>query len=437
MKNKHIVIIGNGIAGSTCARFLRKHSNCKITIVSSESKYFFSRTALMYVYMGHMKFEHLKPYEDNFWAKNRIELICKKVERILTDSQQLQLCDGSSLNYDELVIASGSRYNKFGWQGQDLDGVQGLYHLQDLELMEKNTKNARHAVVVGGGLIGIEMTEMLLSRGISVSFLVRENNFWENVLPIDEAKLLNRHILEHHADLQLATELKEIKSDDKGRCSSVITSKGEEIVCDFVGLTVGVSPNISFLEGSGIETQRGVLVDDFLETSIPHIYAIGDCAQLRAPQSGRRPMEAVWYAGRMHGEVLAQTLSGKKTAFTPGHWFNSAKFFDIEYQTYGLVPPQNNPDETSFYWEHDSGKISFRAVYDKQTKVLKGINVFGIRLRHDVVDGWLTRKIQIEEVIDRLPEANFDPEFYSAYESAIKRKYLQENRSILNELHSL
>lgn len=420
---KHIVIIGNGISGITCARHLRKLSKNRITVISAESDHFFSRTALMYIYMGHMKFEHTKPYEDFFWKKNNIDIVKKFVEQVDVQNKTLMFRDGSSIHYDVLVIATGSKSNKFGWPGQDLKGVQGLYHLQDLEQMEENTKNISRAVIVGGGLIGIEMAEMLRSRNIPVTFLVREKNFWDNILPLEEAKMINRHILEHHIDLRLDSELKEIKGDSIGRVHSIITGKGEEIPCEFVGLTVGVSPNIDFLKNSGIETKRGVLVNEYFETNVPCVYAIGDCAEFNVPPEGRRPIEQVWYTGRMHGETLAKTICGERLAYSPGHWFNSAKFLDIEYQTYGLVGNVLKENEKTFYWEHANGKISFRTIYDKINERLIGINVFGIRMRHEIFDQWLSEGRKVGYVMAHLHEANFDPEFFKQYENSISELF--------------
>jgi NAD(P)H-nitrite reductase large subunit len=338
---EHIVIIGNGIAGVSAARHIRKNSDKKITIVSAETKYFFSRTALMYVYMGHMKFEHTQPYENWFWKKNRIDLKEGFVSKVDVKNKTLLFADNSTLSYDKLILAVGSKPNKFGWPGQDLEGVMGMYHKQDLDNLEKYAPNnlvCKRAVIVGGGLIGIELAEMLRSRKIPVTFLVRETSFWNGVLPSQESELINKHIKEHHIDLRLSTNLKEIKADENGKVKSVIIQEtGEEIPCDVVGLTAGVTPNIDFIKDSAIETGRGVKVNRFLETNISDIYAIGDCAEQHESIGQRRNIEAVWYTGRMMGETLAQTICGNKTEYKPGHWFNSAKFLDIEYQTYGWV----------------------------------------------------------------------------------------------------
>lgn len=427
---KHIVIIGNGISGITAARNIRKSSNDNITVISGETEHFFSRTALMYIYMGHMKYENTKPYEDWFWKKNRIELVKDCVEKVDSESKKLILRNRGNFKYDILIIASGSKSNKFGWPGQDLKGVQGLYSFQDLELMEQNSKGIKHAVIVGGGLIGIEMAEMLLTRKIGVTILVRENEFWSNVLPIQEANLISRHVRSHHVDLRLNIELKEIQSDGNGKVKSIVTNKGETIDCQFVGITVGVSPNIDFLKGSGIATKRGVLVNEFLETNVPDVYALGDCVERKYDLPGRRNIEQVWYTGRMMGEVVAQTITGEKTKYEPGPWFNSAKFFDIEYQTYGNVWNELKSNEMEFYWEHTSGVKCVHVVWDKITNQFLGINTFGIRMRHECFDKWLREKRSIDFVMEHLVEANFDPEFFSRHEDEIVSEYKKVNSLI-------
>jgi len=416
---KHVVIIGNGISGITAARHIRKRSDHKITVISAETDHFFSRTALMYIYMGHMKFEHTKPYEDWFWIKNKIDLLKDFVRNINFESRELILAETGSLKYDELILALGSKPNMFGWPGQDLKGVQGLYSYQDLVKMEEYTQGIQHAVVVGGGLIGVEMVEMLSSRNIPTTFLVREKSFWDVVLPREESALINRHILAHHIDLRLSTELKEIISDDNGRAEAIITSNGDLIPCQFVGLTAGVSPNIEFLKNSSLETNRGILVNRHLETNHQGVYAIGDCAEFREPFQNRRPIEQVWYTGRMQGEVVAATICDQKTEYKPGIWFNSAKFFDVEYQTYGHVWGELKENESQFYWEHDEGDKCIKFVYDKSDRTLLGINTFGIRLRHEICDQWLKDGKAIEYVIEHLEVANFDPEFFRRHEKDI------------------
>ena len=430
----HIVIIGNGISGITAARFIRKLSDYRITVISAESKYFYSRTALMYIYMGHMRQEDTQPYENWFWEKNRIDLIQDYVTNVDTSDQKVTLKNGQLIAYDKLIIATGSKSNKFGWPGQDLDGVSGLYNLQDLATIEKYSKGLKRAVIVGGGLIGIELAEMFHSRHIPVTMLVRESNYWNNVLPDEEATMITKHVREHGIDLHLSTELKEILADENGKVRAVVTKDGEEIACGFVGLTAGVSPNIDFIrDNEAIETGRGILVNNFLETTAKDVYAIGDCAQLSEPQAGRRPIEAIWYTGKMMGETVAYTICKKATPYIPRLWFNSAKFLDIEYQVYGDVRnAQRTPENhKALYWEHESGKKAIRLMYEQATNKILGFNLMGIRYRHEVCEKWLKAQTSVDEVLRNLSLANFDPEFYETYEKALIQQYNRQTKSNL------
>ncbi|MBC7525049.1 MAG: NAD(P)/FAD-dependent oxidoreductase [Flavobacterium sp.] len=423
---EHVVIIGNGISGVTLARHIRKLSDKKITIVSGETEYFYSRTALMYVFMGHMKFEHTQPYENDFWKKNKIDLVKGFVSGVRVADKFVELSDGTPIQFDKLVIASGSKSNKYDWPGQDSNGVTGLYSKQDLETLEEFAPNCKRAVIVGGGLIGIELAEMLHSRNIPVTLLVREKSFWGSVLPAAESEMINRHILEHKIDLRLETGLIEIQSDQNGNVKSIVTDKNDTIECQIVGLTAGVSPNIDFLKNSGIEVDKGVKVNRFLETNCSDIYAIGDCAEQHEAIGFRKNIEAVWYTGRMMGETLAQTICGNPTEYKPGNWFNSAKFLDIEYQTYGWVWANPKGNEEQFYWEHASGKKAIRISFDKNNRVFLGINTFGIRMRHEFFDSVLTSNQTVDFVIHHLSEANFDPELYKSFTTEVQKQFINQ-----------
>lgn len=426
----HIVIIGNGIAGTTAARYARKYSSqARITIISNESDHFFARTALMYIYMGHLNYEDTKPYEDWFWDKNRIHLLRDHVSSIDTGEQLLYFQQHEPMPYDKLVVATGSNSNFLNWPGIDLKGVQGLYSLQDLENMEAYTQDTKRAVVVGGGLIGIELAEMLHTRGISTTMLVRESSFWDHVLPMEESSMINREILEHHIDLRLETELAEIKGDNNGRVQKVVTKDGQTIDTQFVAISIGVHPNLSAIQNSNIQTSKGVLIDEYLRTSIPNVYAAGDCAEITNPNPGRRPIEPIWYTGKMMGEVLGYNLinEDKPTPYDPGVWFNSAKFFTIEYQVYGSINPNPEPPIKTLYWEHHDGKKAIRINYNKETRAVVGFNLMGIHYRHRVCEQWIEEKTPIEKVLEQLPIANCDPEFTQTHEAEVVEKFNWEN----------
>ncbi len=383
--------------------------------------------------MGHMRFQDTKPYEDWFWEKNRIDLVHGHVESINFQEHSLQLASKDSIEYDHLILALGSSSNKFGWPGQDLNRVGGLYNLQDLEDIEKHSADLNRAVIVGGGLIGIELAEMYRSRNIPVTMLVREDSFWNGVLPPEESAMITREIIKHHVDLKLNSNLQEIVDDGNGNASAVIVKEsGERIECGYVGLTAGVSPNIRWLKESSLETNRGILVNQELRTNIPNVWAIGDCAEIKEPRTGRRGVEAIWYTGRMMGETCAYNICDKKVDYDPGIWFNSAKFFDIEYQIYGQVLAQIPEGSEALYWEHSDGNKSVRIIYNNSSQIVEGFNLMGIRFRHEVCEKWLANATSITEVLQNLKLAFFDPEFYKNYAQEVIDVY---NKQTGEQLH--
>lgn len=418
----HVAIIGNGVTGVSAALEVRRlRPEWEITLISGESPHFFSRPALMYIFMGHMSFEDTKPYEDWFWKSRRIDLIHDWVRRIDTQGKELHFAGRDRLAYDALLLATGSRPNKFGWPGQNLKNVQGFYSLQDLADLEAAAAGLRTAVISGGGLIGIELAECLHSRGAHVVMLARESSYWNNILPAGESRMVTNVIRSAGIDLRLEEELAEIVGDSRGRARAVKTKAGETIECQLVGLTAGVSPNLTAIEGSDIEHGRGILVDERFETNVEGVYAAGDCAEIRAPEGGRNTIEQLWYTGKMQGAVAGRIIAGEQDVYQRGIWYNSAKFVDLEWHTYGQVPgelslPDPSPSR-SLYWEQRDQRRCLRIAHEDG--VVKGMNAMGLRHRHRVWERWIAEGRDIAYVLEHLREANFDPELFARYERQI------------------
>lgn len=405
----HVVIIGNGIAGMTAARRIRdRRPDWRITMISGESTYPYSRPALMYIFMGHMRYQDTKLVDDHYFDVHRIDLVRDWVTGIDLGERKVILHRGEPIAFDQLLLATGSVSNRFGWPGQDLPGVQGLYDLVDLKTLYDGARHTREAVIVGGGLIGIELAEMLHSRGVHVTMLVREASYWKNVLPAEESAMVNRLIREQGIGLELETELKEIVDDGTGRVAGVITSRGTRLDCQLVGLTAGVSPNISLARGAGIPVGRGVLVDFSLRSEVPGVFAAGDCAELVTDDpDAMNLLQQVWYTGKMQGEVAGDVIAGLERSYDPGIWYNSAKFLDLEYQTYGRVN-QRVDGEENLYWEHPGGRHAVRIAHVGGTVI--GFNFMGLRHRHRVCERWIREERDVGYVLAHLHEAGFDPE---------------------------
>ena len=396
----HVVVVGNGIAGVTAARHVRKASaEARVTMVSDETLAPYARTALMYVYMGALAQAHTRMYEERFWAENRIDRVLDRALALDTARQRLALRDGGEVAYDRLLVATGSVPAIPPWPGADLAGVQGLYGLADLETMEASTRGVRRAVVVGGGLIGVELAEMLRTRGVEVTFVVREDRYLPLALSPVESGLVEAEVRRHGVDLRLGTEVARVEGTD--RVEAVVTAEGERLAAEFVGVGTGVRPNVGWL-GGAVETGRGVLVDRQLRASAPNVWAAGDCAELRDPPPDVRALEPIWYAARLQGATAGLGMAGRARDYAPGVYYNSAKFFDLEWQVYGATAGPGDD------WERTDRARSLR-VRHRDGRVA-GVSALGVRLRQDVCARWIAEGWPLGRALADLDAARFDAE---------------------------
>lgn len=414
---RHYVIIGNGVAGVEAALTIReRHSpdEARVTIVSKETEYFFSRTALMYAYMDMMDRRDLEPYERGSWAKQSIELVHDEVVDLDDGARTLTLGGGDTIAYDRLLLAVGSSPRQVPFKGLDAvtDGVVNFVSMQDLDACERLTWSTEQAVVVGGGLIGIELVESLLHHKVATTFLVREQTYWPAALMPAEGAMAAEHMRHHGADLRLAEEIDEVLADDAGRVRGVRTNLGNEIPCQMLGLCIGVVAQTAWLEGTKTppKTERGICVDRAFKTSLEHVWAAGDCVQMDV--GAERPLvETIWYSAKRHGRLAAQAMMGDSVRYSPPLFFNSSKFFEIEYTTVGEVT--RTPDGAeAHYARHPSKEVSINVTYlpEEGGRVI-GFNMLGSRWNHRILERWIMERRAKDWVLEKLGEAQYDVEF--------------------------
>ena len=411
----HFVIVGNGVAGVEAAFAIRERlpaDRAEITVIGQETDYFFSRTALMYAYMDKLDRRDLEPYERKVYDQKDIHLVRGRVVDLDGAEQQLTLENGDTVDYDRLLLAVGAQPRIVPFNG--LDQVEeGLVHfvsMQDLDRCERLTWSTDQAVVVGGGLIGVELAECLNHHGVDVTFLVREPWFWPAALGKEEGEIVAEHIRSHGVDLRLEEEMEHIHVDKDGRVEAVSTNLGNRLPCQMLGIAIGVAANTEWL--SGVETapavNRGILVDRSFRTTLPNVWAAGDCVEI---DTGKRPglTETIWYAARRHGKLAGLSMVGEPVEYRPPLFFNSTKFFDIEFTTVGDVIEMPN-GATTLYRKMPGEPISQRIVTDADGEVC-GFNMLGSRFDHRVLAQWIKEGRSLDWVVEHLSEAQFDVEF--------------------------
>ncbi|MGM0556178.1 MAG: NAD(P)/FAD-dependent oxidoreductase [Myxococcota bacterium] len=411
----HYVIIGNGVAGIEAAFAIRQRhepSKAKITVISDESEYFFSRTALMYAYMDKMPRKMLEPYDRGAYDKQQINLVHDRVVNLDADAQRLHLRDGDSIPYDKLLLAVGAKPRMVPFGGLDNvdDGIVHLVSMQDLDRCEALTPSTDQAVVIGGGLIGVELAECLNFHGVDVTFLVREPWFWPMALGEEEGDIIAEHIREHGIDLRLEEQLEEMFPDENGRVSHITTNQGNKIDCQMLGIAIGVVSNTEWLEqvDTPPEVNRGIIVDRAFKTTLPNVWAAGDCVEIKMGEDQNK-IETIWYSAKLHGKLAGLSMLGDDIWYEPPLFYNSTKFLDLEFTTVGSVTDTPSGTQTLFRKMPDE-PISQRIVLDEDDRVI-GFNMLGSRWDHRVLENWIREKRSLDFVLDNLRDAQFDVEF--------------------------
>jgi NADPH-dependent 2,4-dienoyl-CoA reductase/sulfur reductase-like enzyme len=413
------VIVGNGVCGIEAALALRQRApEAKIAIVSDEHDHFFSRPALMYVFAGQTTLRDTEPYDRGLYARMGFERVRGRVSALDAGARQLAMEDGRRVGYDTLLLAVGSKARPAPWPGAEGPGVLAFVTLRDLERLDGAARRGQRAVVIGGGLIGVEVAEVLAHRGLAVTFVIRESWYFPVALEPREAALVAEHVRGHGIDVRLGAEVEEILRGDGGAVRGV-RAGGREIPCDLVVAAIGVVPNTGFLAGSAIRRapSGAIEVDDALRASVDSVWAAGDCANVAWADGTRRP-EQLWYTARDQGRAAAASMAGDAVAYRRGTWYNSAKFFDLEYTTAGWIPvlldadnqPVPVPAGLRTWFQRVPGAFASERIVCRGDQVV-GFNMLGGRWNHEPLLQWIEERRPLDFVLARLAEAQFDEEF--------------------------
>ncbi len=414
-----VVIIGAGVCGIEAALALRRREpETPITIVTDEHDHFFSRPALMYVFAGQMTLRDTEPYDRELFARMGFERRRGRVTSVEAGARRVTFAGGASLAFDRLLLAVGSRARPAPWPGADGPGVHAFVTLGDLERLDAAARPGGRAVVIGGGLIGVEAAEILKHRGLRVTFVIRQTWYYPVALEAREGALVAEHLRAHGIDVRLETTVEAVVRD-AGNAVRAVRMGGEDVPCDLVVAAVGVVPNTAFLEGGpvALAANGAIEVDDRLRARLDGVWAAGDCANVTWIDGSRRP-EQLWYTARDQGRAAAASMAGDATAYRRGTWYNSAKFFDLEYTTAGWVPivldGQNRAVAVeagvTTWFQRAPGALASERIVCRGDRVV-GFNMLGGRWNHERFLEWIDERRTLAFVLDHLHEAQFDEEF--------------------------
>jgi 3-phenylpropionate/trans-cinnamate dioxygenase ferredoxin reductase component len=361
-----IVIVGAGHGGSQVAIALRQRGYIgSIAVVGEEPELPYERPPLSKEYLaGERAFERLLIRPPAFWAERRVEMLLGKRVNAVDPARRVVTIGDEEVGYGSLVWAAGGHARRLTCSGHDLAGVHSVRSRADVDRMIGELATVERVCVIGGGYIGLEAAAVLTKLGKHVTLLEAQDRVLARVAGPSLSKFYEEEHRAHGVDLRLGVAVDCIVGEH-ARATGVRLADGEMLPCEMVVVGVGIAPSIAPLSEAGAECGNGVDVDAYCRTSLPDVYAVGDCARHRNLYAGWEAirLESVQNATDM-AMIAARAICGEPEAYTATPWFWSNQY-DLKLQTVGL---SSNFDEEVV--RGDPSSRSFSIVYLRSGRVV-------------------------------------------------------------------
>jgi NAD(P)H-nitrite reductase large subunit len=338
------VIVGSGIAGLTAAEALRQQdASASITMISDEPHDFYSRPGLAYLLRGDIPEKQLYIRERADLKPLNLKRITARVEHIDVAAHQAVLSDGRRVRYDRLLLGLGATAVPAPFLGADLAGVVKLDSLDDARAILKLAGRGKPAVVVGGGITALELVEGLHARGMKVHYFMRSNRYWSDVLEETESRIVLERLAHDGVTVHANTQVKQVVGT-RGRVAGVETEAGATVPCHMLAVAVGVRPRVDLAKCSGLRVERGIVVNAYMQTSAPDVFAAGDAAQVFDAVSGCATIDVLWSTAMVQGRVAGANMAGAQIAYVKGIPFNVTQLAGLKVTIIGAVGKGKDAD---------------------------------------------------------------------------------------------
>ena len=367
MADRRYVIVGNGFAGTTCAEQLRKADPaCSIVLFADEPYCLYNRIALPPMLRKQVTEQKVIMRDIAWHEKHVIDLhLATRVDR-LNAAEKTVVAKGREYPYDALLIATGGRPNPTTVSGAA--GAANVYNFQymdDTKAISEALETAKVGVAVGGSFIAYELAEAFVSRGVETHWLIRGPRFLRRMLDEAAGELLHESARADGVHLHFGEEVREFVRAN-GAVSKVVTTTGQTIETDLVGIGLGLTINMELCEGTGILTRTGIVTDQHLETDVPGIFSAGDCAEFYDPIAEQHYRMGTWNSAGAHGKLAAHNMAasangGERKIFDTVPEYSSLVFSGQTITQFGLSPEYRDDIETEMHVDKDKGW--YRALY--------------------------------------------------------------------------
>lgn len=385
---KKYVIIGNGIAGTTCAQYLRKNDvACDIWLITNEPHTLYNRVSLPRYLQGLLPEQKVFMRDRAWHEEQRITLLTETLATAVdTDERVVYLNTGGPLRYDALLVATGGWANKL-----DVPGVQGTNYifnfvtLDDTNDIIARALESKEAVTSGGSFIAYELTEGLNVRGVHVTWLMRGPYWLRNTLDEDGGRLVDAIATRHGITIVHGDQIERIEAEN-GVPKRVIGMTGHAYPADAIGVGLGLTLNHHFLAHTPIERRTGIVTNEFLETNVSGVFSAGDVAEFYDPVIGRHNVMGTWDNALAHGRVAATNMAGGRQPYVDVPTYTSP-LFDTNIAVMGTAE-SNNPalESVSRMMPGDKGNTDYRKFFFKDNRLVGAVFIGSPKGRKKVVE---------------------------------------------------
>jgi NADPH-dependent 2,4-dienoyl-CoA reductase/sulfur reductase-like enzyme len=336
MPESRFVIVGGGmVAGYAAKQFAELGLKPgELTILSADNAVPYERPPLSKGFLaGRDSEESLRINSEDFYRENGIEVrLGCQVEAVDPEHKRLKLQPGGDFRFEQLIVATGARVRKLDIPGAGLANVRYLRSLDDSRAIRQRARSVKHAVVIGGGFIGMEVAAVLAQQGVEVTMVLREDRIWKQFFSPQMSAFFEAYYAARGVRFARTATVQELRGH--GAVAAVVLGDGQAIACEMVVAGIGVRPAAELLAGSGIDIENGVLVNEFLEAGASGILAAGDVANYQDVVFRKRRRVEHWDNAVAQGRYCARALMGERTPFKHVPYFFS-DVFDLSYEFWG------------------------------------------------------------------------------------------------------
>lgn len=398
------VILGNGAAGISAAEKLRQlDESCDITVVSIEDIPVYTKFLLPDYIGGKIVRDKLILRDMDYYNKNRIKLLLgEKVENIDSNNKIVRLVSGTNLEYDRLLVAVGGSPVVPNIEGLQETGYFTLNSVRDADNIIKNATKGQNAVIIGAGLTGIEIAFALKRLGMNVTIVEKASRILPQQLDATSAEMLVDMIRKEGIELLLHRDIQ--KAVKYNECWLEMAN-GEKIGFNMLIISIGTRPNIDVVKGLSIKINRGILVNNYMETSLKDIYAAGDIAELQDVKNVGTVSSYIWPNALSQGKCAASNMAGQLQEFSGDAGFsNAVRLRDIAFLSMGMINPVEEEYEALVYCDNEAQ--IYRKVVLKDN-IIKGLILLGDTSSANILGDFVKKGKDISEIRNIILEKDF------------------------------